>query len=220
LGEARNIVIYNALGEYVIWVDADEILTNDFVQKQIRLMDLNQRAGIATGRISILENENLLVALDLIPYVVQYSRQEWKSDSKFPSTGGATYRVVAAKQVGGFDEEITRVGEDMEIAYRIKGAGWLIVKGDGVFYERHGAPSTLTDLLRREFNYGIHCRRLYRKTGRFISLSTMNPFASMIAGVLYALHGYRLTRRAVVLFLLPPHFSIKMLAWFYGFSRG
>ena len=219
LGKARNMVIREASGDYIIWVDADEILANDFVRKQVDIIENNPKAGVVSGRLSILEHENVILALDLIPNVVEYSRQDWKSAAKLPGTGGTTYRVAAARQVGGFDEELSGLGEDIDIASKMREAGWQVIRGEGVFYERHGNLSTWMNLLKRNVSQGIQSRHLYRKTDRFYSLLKMNPFASAVAGVLYAVQGYRVTRRRIVL-LLPPHFCIKMLAWFYGFSKG
>lgn len=219
LGKARNKIISNALGEYIIWVDSDEILTKDFVRKQVTIMEGNPKAGIVSGRLGILQDENLMLTLELIPGVVEYSLQDWKGPAKFPGTGGATYRVVAARQVGGFAEEISGIGEDIEIASRIRDAGWQILRGEGVFYEKHGKISNWVNQLRRIVNQGVQSRQLYRKTDRFYSLLKMNPFASSITGIRYAVKGYRVTRRKIV-FLLPPHYSVKMLAWFYGFSKG
>ena len=219
LGKARNMVIREASGDYIIWVDADEILANDFVRKQVDIIENNPKAGVVSGRLSILEHENVILALDLIPNVVEYSRQDWKSAAKLPGTGGTTYRVAAAQQVGGFDEELSGLGEDIDIASKMREAGWQVIRGEGVFYERHGNLSTWMNLLKRNVSQGIQSRHLYRKTDRFYSLLKMNPFASAVAGVLYAVQGYRVTRRRIVL-LLPPHFCIKMLAWFYGFSKG
>ena len=218
LGKSRNTVIVNASGDYIIWVDTDEIFAKDFVRKQIDTIKNNPRAGIVLGKLGILEEHNLVLVLDLIPSIVEHSRQDWKG-SKFPGTGGATYRVAAARQVGGFDEQISGTGEDMDIAYRIREAGWEIIGGDGVFYEEHGKLSTWADLLIRSVHQGRQLRRLYRKTRRFSSFLKMNPAASFIAGVLYAVNGYKVTRRKIV-FLLPMHFNLKMLAWFYGFCKG
>jgi glycosyltransferase involved in cell wall biosynthesis len=219
LGKARNIVIREASGNYIIWVDADEILANDFVARQVDMIENNPKAGVVSGRLSILEHENVILALDLIPNVVEYSRQDWKSAAKLPGTGGTTYRVAAARQVGGFDEELSGLGEDIEIASRMREAGWQVIRGEGVFYEKHGNLTTWMNLLKRSVSQGVQSRRLYRKTDQFYSLLKMNPLASALAGVLYAVQGYKVTRRKVVL-LLPPHFCIKMLAWFYGFCKG
>jgi glycosyltransferase involved in cell wall biosynthesis len=219
LGKSRNIVLDNALGDYIVWLDTDETLANDYVRKQVNIVEKNPRAGIVAGRLGIFKNENLTLTLDLLPSVVEYSRQDWKGKSKYPGTGGATYRTVAARQTGGFDEELSGLGEDIEMASRIRDAGWLIIRGDGVFFESHSNLSGWVDLIKRSAKQGVHSRRLYRKTNKFYSLLRINPFASAIAGVLYAVEGYKVTRKKIV-FFLPFHFGVKMLVWFYGFCQG
>lgn len=218
LGRARNIVINNASGNFIIWVDSDELLSHDFVRRQIRTIEQNPDVGIVTGRLSILDGESFLRALDLMPLVIDYSRQEWRNE-KLPGTGGTTYRVVAARQVTGFDEDLQGLGEDIDIAIRIRNAGWRIVRSEGVFYERHAQLSSWVTLVNMYIRQGFQSRKLYRKKGRFFSFSRMNPVSSTVAGVIYAVRGYQVTRRKIVVFL-PFQFSLKMLAWFYGFCMG
>ena len=218
LGKSRNTIIFNASGDYILWVDTDEIFSEDFLRKQMYTIEKNPKAGIVLGKLGILNQHNYVLVLDLIPSIVEHSRQDWKGP-KLPGTGGATYRVVAARQVGGFDERISGTGEDMDIAFRIREAGWEIIEGEGVFYEEHGKLCTWISLLRRSANQGRDLRRLHRRTGRFSSFLKMNPLASFVAGVLYAVNGYKATRRKIVLFL-PIHFNLKMLAWYWGFYKG
>ena len=163
LGKARNTVINNARGEYIIWLDSDEVLENSFVRKQVEFMDRNPKAGIITAQLGWKSQGNILLLLDLLPHVLEYSRQAWTAASKLPGTGAATYRLSAAKQVGGFDEKIEGAGEDIELAARIRKAGWLILRGNAVFYESHGQSFTWRNLWRRYVNQGVHCRRLHRK---------------------------------------------------------
>lgn len=218
LGKSRNTVINNAKGDYIIWLDHDETLEKGFVHKQVNLMEQNPKAGIVTAKLGILPRENLVLTLDLLPSVVEYSCQDWKKPSKLPGTGGATYRLKTAKEVGGFNENIKGNGEDIDMASRVKQAGWLILRGNAIFYERHGKMATWKNLLKRNFNQGIQSRRLYLKTNKFYSIYRMNPIASFVAGLNYTVFSYRITKQKVA-FLLPFHFTLKMMAWFYGFTR-
>jgi glycosyltransferase involved in cell wall biosynthesis len=219
LGKARNTVINNARGDYIVWLDSDEILEKNFVRKQVDLMDRNSKAGIITAKWGILGQENIILLLELIPHVVEYSRQDWQARSKLPGTGAATHRVAAVRQVGGFDESIEGAGEDIELASRIRRAGWLILRGNSTFYETHGQLFTWKDLWKRYVNQGVHCRCLHRKSNEFFSFYRMNPIASLVAAFTYAVLGYETTKLKVA-FLLPSHFTFKMTAWFYGFSKG
>jgi glycosyltransferase involved in cell wall biosynthesis len=218
LGKARNTIINNALGDYIIWVDADEILEKDFVRIQFDLIEKNPKAGIATAKVLILPRENLVLTLDLIPPVVEYSTINWEKSSKLPGTGGATYRVTAARQVGGFDEMIRGAGEDIDIARRIRQAGWSIIRGNAKFYEAHGQLATWKTLWKRYYNLGLQNRQVGRKTESLISIYRINPFASFVAGLIYAILGYKITKLKVAI-IVPLHYTLKMTAWFYGFMK-
>ena len=219
LGKSRNKIINNAQGDCVIWLDSDETIEENFVQKQWNLMKKFPKAGIVTAKMELHQEENLILLLDLIPQVVESSRQDWKGRSNLPGTGAATYRVEAAIKSGGFDECLEIAGEDIEIAKRIRQAGWLVLRGDGIFYESHGHLANWRDLWKRYFNQGRHLRRLYNRSNYFFSLYRMNPVASFIVAFSYTVLGYQKTKLKVV-FLLPFHFTFKMFAWFLGFNKG
>ena len=46
LGFARNLVVKNATGKYIIWVDADMALPKDHVRKQIEFMEELPKSAI------------------------------------------------------------------------------------------------------------------------------------------------------------------------------
>ena len=217
LGKARNTVIFNAQGEYVLWVDSDEILTEHYVRKQLDIIRKNPKFGIAIGQLGILPGQSAVLVLELFPYILACSNNGWRYPHKMPGTGAAIYRLSAAKKIGGFNEEIKGTGEDIEFAIRMMQAGWLIAQGNSVFYETHGEMITLRQLWNMYVNNGYHGRRLYEKI-KFVSFYKINPFSSFVAGSLYSIDALRLTNRKIAL-LLPFHFCFKMTAWFYGFSK-
>jgi len=218
IGKARNTVVNNAKGEYIVWLDSDQTIEKEFVKKQVSLMEKNPQAGIAIAQLELREKRNTVLLLELLPAVVEHSCQDWTKPSKLPGTCGATYRVMPVKAVGGFDEKIRGLGEDIDMARRIRQAGWTIITGKAMFYEMHRSISTWGDLWRRYVNRGFHSRYLYEKNPRFFSLYRMNPISSFFIAVMYAIRGYRKTKLKIAL-LLPFHFSFKMFAWFYGFSK-
>jgi glycosyltransferase involved in cell wall biosynthesis len=218
LGHARNIVINNALGKYIVWLDSDEIFAEDFLLKVVTLMEKNPKAGIITGQLAISREENTILKLDLIPSVVDLSCQTWHQIWKLPGTGGATFRVQAAKEVGGFDTNVTSVGEDTDIALRIRKAGWLILSSDAVFHETHGCLSTWSGVRKRAINQGRRCQFVYRKDPVIFSLYRINPVSSFIVSFKYAILGFKITKLASS-FILPFYYTFKMTAWFYGFTK-
>ncbi len=220
IGKSRNTVIYNATGKYIIWLDSDEVLERDFVTKQVSVMERNPKSGIATANLRLDLEENSVLLLELIPAMLELCQQTWDSPTKFPGTGGSTYRVTASKQVGGFDDGLKGVCEDIELARRIRQAGWTIVNGDGGFFETHGGNfSSWSTLWKKYFKGGADVRRHFDKTNAFYSIYRINPFTSFVASISYAIESYKKTRLGLS-FLLPVHFTFKMTAWFAGFTKG
>lgn len=213
LGPVRNLVVEDAEGKYIVWVDGDMILPKDHVRKQVEFMEQNPKVGIAKAKYWMPPTENIVAALENIPFVV-YDSKNGSLIHKLPGTGGSIYRVDAIRKVGGFDSRLNGVGEDQDAAYRVKVAGWLIERSSAVFYERRA--KTWKDLWRKYFWYGYGNYELYRKNRNIFALYKMVPVAGFVAGALYTLDAYRLTRRKSV-FLLPFHYAFKMIAWCFGF---
>jgi glycosyltransferase involved in cell wall biosynthesis len=223
LGSARNLIVKNAAGDYVIWVDADEVLSDNYVEKQVEFMKKNPEVGITTGAVKTVPN-NLVLSLELMPEIVnrmKFGKPKnfiWKTE-KMPGTGGATYRVKALREVNGFDEQLKGVGEDQDVAHRITNAGWLIRLNNAPFYEFHGGMSTILDLWKKYVWYGRGGQKIYCQNRKLFSLPRMSPLASFLTGFFYSLAAYRMLHQKKA-FLLPIHYSIKMLAWASGFMEG
>lgn len=215
LGYSRNIVVNNAEGKYILWVDGDMVLPKDNVRKQVEFMEQNPSIGIGKAKYGLMQQENLVAKLENIPYIVLDSRNEPLS-SKLPGTGGAIFRVEAVRNAGGFDNQILGAGEDLDIAYRIKAFGWRIERTPAYFYEKR--VRTWGDLWRKYFWYGQGLFQLYRKNRSIFSPFRMNPLAGLVSGILFALDGYRLTRCKSV-FMLIFHYTFKSIAWFFGFIK-
>jgi len=216
LGPARNVVVDNAEGEYIIWVDGDMILPKDHVQKQVEFMEQNPSIGIAKAKHGLLSDENLVAVLENVPFIVDDFRSKEASDPKLPGTGGAIYRVEAIKQVGGFDNYLKSVGEDQHAAHKVRLAGWGLKRSKALFYEKR--QNDWASLWKKYFWYGYGNYILYQKNRKIFKVYKMVPPASFLAGLLYSFPAYRLTQRKAV-FLLPLYFVFKSVAWCYGFIK-
>jgi glycosyltransferase involved in cell wall biosynthesis len=223
LGHARNLIVDNADGEYVVFVDCDEILTSDYLKTQIDLLEKNPEVGITSGIFKTV-NGNLILNLEITPYIVNqknYLKPKnfvWKSD-KLIGTGGTTFRIKALKQVNGFDETIKGSGEDTDLVLRIKKAGWLIRPNMAELYELHGGLSKPKELWKKYFWYGYGSQRAFRQTREAFSLPRMTPIGGVAAGVFYSFQAYRILYKKFV-FLLPFHYGLKLTAWTFGFMKG
>lgn len=219
LGPARNVVVNNADGDYIVWVDGDMILPKNHIRKQVEFMEQNSKVGIAKAKYGVPAKENLVSTLENIAFVVEdaLAQDEWKTNLRLPGTGGSIYRVDAIRQIGGFDDNLKRVGEDQDAAYRIKAANWSIYRTKTVFYEKRN--KTWKALWNKYFGYGYGNYCLYRKNRSIFSIHRMIPLAALIGGLLYSVIAYRLTRQKAV-FLLPIHNTFKTTAWCLGFVKG
>ncbi|MEM3769693.1 MAG: glycosyltransferase [Candidatus Bathyarchaeia archaeon] len=215
IGPARNVVVDNAEGDYIIWVDGDMILPKDHVRKHVDFMERNPKVGIAKARHKVLPEENIVAFLEHVPYLI-YDSKPKVLRSKLPGTGGSIYRTSAIKQAKGFDNNLRNAGEDQDAAYRVSKTNWLICQSPAFFYEKR--VETWRTLLKKYVWYGYGNHDLYNKNRDIFYLTRMNPLAGFITGVLYASVAYRLTKRKALI-LLPLHFFLKMSAWFFGFTK-
>lgn len=213
LGVARQIVVDKADGDYIIWVDGDIVLAEDFVKMQVEFMERHPKVGIAGGKFQMYPKENLIAALDSIEWMV-IDHIHGKKASVKPTlhrAGGCIYRVKAIRQVGGFDCNINGALEDLDAEYRIGRNGWLTYFiTDAVFYDRR--KETLKDIWKENFWYGygghffLHKHRERKSASAFLECFRRSSVA------------YKLMHKKFV-FLLPIQHTFKKVAWFLGFAK-
>ena len=216
LGYARNVVVANANGEYIIWVDCDMILLEDFVRKQVEFMDRNPDVGIGKGRYGMYDETSLVAYLENIEAIVEFLDSEQKALSKPLGTGGCIYRIKAIRQVGGFNEKVKGAWEDVEAEHRIRKAGWLLKITPAEFYEMRGKSwKALWD----EYFWHGSGGRFVRKIEPSSILYRMFPPVGILTELLRSFNAYNLVHRKVV-FLLPFHWIFKRIAWSLGLAVG
>jgi len=217
LGPSRNVVVDNAHGKYIVWVDCDNLLPKDHVRKQAKFMEQHPTVGIAAGRFRPRPENNLISTLESIEWTVNYYECE---DKEILSPlghfcgggGGSIYRVKAIRKIGGFDEHIKGSGEDFDAEHRVTKAGWsLYFATDAEFY--HRCKRTWKVIWRENRWYGYGGHYLSHKKIKQLSLT---PFLTRLRYL--SADGYKLTHRKVV-FLFPLQQAFKKIAWFLGFIK-
>ena len=223
LGHARNLIVRESNGEFILFVDADQIITKDYVKSQIEVMKQNPTVGITAGVFRTVPG-NLILNLEVAPYIVNqknYGKPKtllWKNN-KLIGTGGTAFRAKAIRQVGGFNESIKGAGEDTDLILRIMKAGWLLKPNMAELYELHGGLSKPKDLWKKYFWYGYGSQKSFEQTGSAFSLPRMTPMAGFVTGMFYSFPAYRFIYQKQV-FLMPLHFGFKHAAWTFGFMKG
>jgi len=216
LGPSRNVVVDNANGKYIVWVDCDNLLPRDHVRKQVKFMEQNPTVGIAAGKFRSRPENNLISTLESIEWTVNYYQCGNKTILNplghfCGGGGGSIYRVKAIRQAGGYDDHIRGAGEDFDAEFRVTKAGWsLYFATEAEFY--HRCKKTWKALWRENYWYGYG--------GHYLLHKKIKPFAptAVLIGLRYLFVGYKLTHRKVV-FLFPLQQAFKKIAWYFGFAK-
>lgn len=215
LGYSRNEVVTSANGEYVIWVDGDMSLPKNFVRMQVEFMDRNPSVGIAKGRYGIQQSNSVVAYLQNVEALVELINFECEPLAKPLGTGGSIYRVAAIRKVGGFNEKITGVGEDMDAEYRIGSSGWSLRVSAAEFYEKR--RNNWKELWNEYFWHGVGGKSIIKRVHPQSMLFRMFPPTIFVAVIGRSCQAYKLTRNKVV-FILPLQWIFKRTAWILGFA--
>jgi glycosyltransferase involved in cell wall biosynthesis len=216
LGYSRNVVVNNSNGEYIIWVDGDMSLPFDFVRKQVTFMDNNQHVGIAKGIYGLNQSSSMVAYLQDVEALVELAAFKNAPLSKPLGTGGSIYRVAAIRAVGGFNDKITGVGEDMDAECRIRASGWDLQVTSAEFYEKR--RNTWKELWREYVWHGAGGRSILNKVNPHSMLYKMFPPTIFVEIIGRSCKAYKLTGNTVV-FLLPLQWIFKRSAWVFGFAQ-
>jgi GT2 family glycosyltransferase len=207
------MVVDNATGDHIIWVDGDMVLAKDHVKKQVEFMEQNPSVGIAGGKFQMYPGENLVASLESLEWIVADYVHGRKASLKpvLHRAGGCIYRVKAIREVGGLDCNIKGALEDLDAEYRIGEKGWLtFFVTDAVFHDRR--RETWKAIWNENFWYGYGGHYFLHKYRRSVSTS------ALFAGLQRSLVAYKLTHRKIV-FFFPLLYYFKKGAWCFGFLR-
>lgn len=216
LGASRDIVVDFAAGEYIIWVDSDMTLSQDFVSKQVAFMELNSIVGLGKGQYGLCPQRNLAGYLENIEFVASHFRRRQKPNMLPFGTGGSIYRVKAIRQVGGFNRNIKGSGEDTDAEYKLRKAGWKLEATAPVFCERRRC--TWGSLWTEYYWLGKSISNLFKNERHILSAYRLWPPITLAIEFSRSVTAYQLTQCKAV-FLLPFHYVFKRSAWFFGFLR-
>jgi glycosyltransferase involved in cell wall biosynthesis len=215
LGSARQTIVENASGTYIVWVDCDMVLSRDFIHRQVEFMDANPTVGIGKGRYGVDRKENLVATLENMDFLIDFPG-EIETKSKSLGTGGCIYRLKAIKEAGGFDKNIKGAGEDMDAENRIREKGWKLYITNAVFFEKR--RETWKSLWDEYFWRGCSWQMLANKNREMVNLAKLLPPVAVMVELTKVPTAYKLTHQKKA-FLLPLHYIFKRVAWFLGFLK-
>lgn len=221
LGHARQVVVVNAKGDYIIWVDGDMTIPSNFVSELVSFMEGHPQVGIVKGMQSLDLGGNLLATLEshsrVAGKMTDFSSK--KAFGKVLGTSGSAYRVRAIRATTGFDRNLRGYCEDWDAEIKVRKAGWLLCTTAYRYHDYERQRLTWKNLWRRYWLRGFYTHYFLHKYGRLVKHYRMFPPAAFVSGLLSASKLFKLTHNRAI-FLLPLQHTFKMTAWYFGFIRG
>ena len=116
---ARNLGIHNAIGNYILTLDADDLFAPTFIEKAVEVLEKNPKIGIVTCGINCFTKQNGI-------FYKYKPKGGTIKDFMYRNSacGNSMYRKECWSRVGGYDEKMKKGYEDWEYHVAITKNGW------------------------------------------------------------------------------------------------
>ncbi|MCW4007348.1 MAG: glycosyltransferase [Candidatus Bathyarchaeota archaeon] len=218
IGYSRNVVVKNAVGDFIVWVDGDIIISSEYIRKLVEFMENNPKVGIAKGQQSLNDSVTILGALEAYSRAASRMVDYRHEKAKFKSlgTGGAIYRAKIFSDTGIFDESMRGYYEDFDLELRVRAFGWSLDTVNVEFSDYERKKVDIKVIWERYWRRGYFAHYFSHKNEGAVKIYKMFPLIAVVAGLLDAVKIYSLIGKKIV-FSLPLLFFFKAVAWNMGF---
>ncbi len=162
---ARNAGVRAAMGEYVLFTDADILPSPNLLEEHLRLHRLRPHSAVVGLEVQVDTLDEYEQVRDN-PYDKgrhMHGRTDKEMSWLFFLTGNASAPRQALIDVGLFDENFTIYGhEDLELGYRLQKAGYPILYNAGAV-NYHWHPVSFEERCDKMRHSGAATRRFYEK---------------------------------------------------------
>ena len=212
LGASRQIVVDNAEGDYIVWVDDDLVLEKDNIRKQVEFMEKNPNVGAARGFYNPCAHSPTIISIYEYPAMLASHSESLKKIG----TGGAIFRIEALESVGGFDSRIKGAGEDQDVSRRMRESGWVLTTNCSARLFKKYPMATLKDLWKKALWYGYGTHFLFHKYKDKNYIKEFFPLIALLYGIKTSCSIYYVTGKKKV-FVFALLYSFFMIAHAIGF---
>lgn len=127
---ARNLGFRQSTGEYLAFLDADDVWYPSFLASEVEILDYNQRVGLVYSDLDIIDENGTIIER---AHLTKRSQKKRNVDSYLgnhatPFPSASLKRRVIFEQAGAFDESFRRGGEDALLwakMYRLADFYWI-----------------------------------------------------------------------------------------------
>lgn len=180
--KARRKGIDKTSGEYIIVIDADEILEPDFIEQIINPFDQSEVGAV--GGILKSEGEGWVTQGYGVLNEIFYGLRASGNEADWIQGGCSAYRREALEEVGGLANE--KVSADKDISWKLSKSGWrVLINRKAVAYHRD--PQNVRSVIKREYDIGKRERSLLSKHKDKMSwkeISRFYPFGFLLLLIL------------------------------------
>ena len=183
----------------------------------MKFMDRNPNVAMIGVGYHICLGNSLISRLDNMIRMATYFKYGRKESSPLPGTGASVCRVKALRQVGGFDENLKKSAEDIDVAFRLRAAGWSLCLNSTIIYQKD-CIRTWKRLWNRHFKSGYALHYTCHKDKGIFALYARTPLPSFIEGLLLFSTIYKLTGRKMAI-LLPLFLTFIRTALCFAYIK-
>lgn len=159
-GRARNLGVEAARGRLLAFTDVDCRPRAEWLEQ---LLPGLEDAAIAGGPVVVTTGEPPS-PVERFERIWRFPQERAVTESGWSATANMAIRRDAFEEVGGFDDSLRRIGEDVDLCLRVGARGHRIVwRGDAVV--EHAAETRIRPVLRRGFNQAVSLDMLHRRHG-------------------------------------------------------
>jgi mycofactocin system glycosyltransferase len=162
---ARNAGLAAITTPFVLFLDADAAITPADVRRLLAHLERDDRVAAVAPRVRARAGANALTRYDAArspldmgarPALVRPGTRV-----SYVPAAALLCRTEAVRGVGGFDESL-RYGEDVDLVWRLAGAGWA-VRYEPTAASEHAVRPSVPALLRQRYRYGTAAGVLERR---------------------------------------------------------
>jgi glycosyltransferase involved in cell wall biosynthesis len=214
LSYARQLAVDNCRSKYIVWIDGDNVLPQNYLESQVEFMEKYPNVGFCGVRIVPLGKS---VVSRLQGYQWTIPASDWKKAGySMGKIGiqGVICRFEAVKSASGFDLSIKGAGEDVDLFIRMRLAGWNRGSNNGTCIY-HFMRDTWRDLWKESvwWGYGTHYITSKHKPF-FPSLKNRAGFA-VLDCIRLTFKSLKSTKDLACI-MMPLHYGIRRLGFLMG----